>query len=63
MVGVALTVNETKAALLLAEEVNQAMVARVTLEGYGNLDENGIEQVGRDPFLSKRDGVALRGEA
>ena len=46
-----LTVNETKAALLLAEEVDQAIVARVTLEGYGNLDENGIEQVGRDPFL------------
>lgn len=46
-----LTEADTKAALLLSEEVDPALVARVTLEGYGALDENGIEQVGRDPFL------------
>lgn len=46
-----LTIEETKNALLFDEEVDPALVARVTLEGYGNLDENGIEQVGRDPFL------------
>ena len=46
-----LTAAKTKAALLLAEEADPELVARVTLEGYGALDENGIEQVGRDPFL------------
>lgn len=46
-----LTEDDTKAALLFAEEVDRALVARVTLDGYGRLDENGIEQVGRDPFL------------
>jgi hypothetical protein len=46
-----LTSRETKEALLFDEEVDPALVAQVTLQGYGNLDENGIEQVGRDPFL------------
>lgn len=40
-----------KAALLLEEEADQPLVAEVTLKGYGDLDENGIEKVGRDPFL------------
>lgn len=46
-----LTIKETKAALLLDEEVDRALLAQVIREGYGDLDENGIEQVGRDPFL------------
>lgn len=46
-----LTSDETKAALLLDEEVDQALVAQVTLNGYGNPDEHGVAQVGRDPFL------------
>jgi len=43
--------DETKEALLFDEEAEPALVGRATLEGYGNLDENGIAQVGRDPFL------------
>ena len=43
--------EETREALLLEEEVDPALVAEVTLNGYGDLDENGIETVGRDPFL------------
>ena len=46
-----LTIEETKESLLFAEEADPALVARVTLEGYGNLNEDGIVQVGRDPFL------------
>ena len=40
-----------KKALLLDEEADPAIVAKVTLDGYGNLDDQGIEEVGRDPFL------------
>jgi hypothetical protein len=41
-----------KAALLLAEEVNQALVAKVVAQGYAqNLTDDEIEQIGRDPFL------------
>lgn len=43
--------DETKNALLLGEEADPALVATVTLDGYGDLDEAGIENVGRDPFL------------
>lgn len=39
------------AALLFGDDVDPDLVARVTLDGYGNLEENGIEQMGRDPFL------------
>lgn len=38
-------------ALLLDEEADPALVAEVTQNGYGELDENGLEKVGRDPFL------------
>ena len=43
--------EETKSALLLDEEADPALVAEVTFLGYGELDENGVETVGRDPFL------------
>ena len=43
--------QEVKVALLLDEEADPALVAEVTLKGYGDLDENEIENVGRDPFL------------
>jgi hypothetical protein len=46
-----LQIDENKEALLFTEEADPDAVARVTLEGYGNLNENEIEQVGRDPFL------------
>jgi len=42
---------KTKGALLLQEEADPAIVAEVTQNGYGVLDENGLEKVGRDPFL------------
>lgn len=43
--------EEVRAALLLDEEPDPALVARVTLEGYGDLNEDEVELVGRDPFL------------
>jgi hypothetical protein len=46
-----LQVDDNKEALLFEEEADLAAVARVTMQGYGNLNENEIEQVGRDPFL------------
>lgn len=42
---------DTRDALLLREEIDPSIVADTTLNGYGNLDENEIELVGRDPFL------------
>ncbi|HEX8124680.1 MAG TPA: DUF4411 family protein [Allosphingosinicella sp.] len=43
--------EEVKEALVLREEADPALVARVTLQGYGDLNEDEIEIVGRDPFL------------
>lgn len=43
--------EESRAALLLDEELDPALVADNTLSGYGPFDENGVELVGRDPFL------------
>ena len=43
--------QEVKIDLLLDEEADPSFVAEVTLQGYGDLDENEIEHVGRDPFL------------
>jgi hypothetical protein len=45
--------DEIKAAPLLDEEADQALVVQVILDGYRNLDENGIAQVGRHPFLTQ----------
>lgn len=42
---------DVKEALLLDEEADPVTVAKVTLDGYGNLDDKGVEEVGRDPFL------------
>jgi Domain of unknown function (DUF4411) len=42
---------ETRDALLLDEQADPALVAEVTLRGYGALDEAGLVKVGRDPFL------------
>ena len=42
---------ESRTALVLEEELDPALVADTTFGGYGALDENGIELVGRDPFL------------
>ncbi len=46
-----LTAQEMREALVLQEEANPVLVAGTTIDGYGNLDEQGIELVGRDPFL------------
>lgn len=46
-----LCTEETKAALVLNEELDPALVADTIMRGYGALDENGVELVGRDPFL------------
>lgn len=43
--------QEVKAALLLAEEASPEYVSYVTVQGYGDLNEDEIELVGRDPFL------------
>jgi hypothetical protein len=44
--------DENKEALLLGEEVDQALVARVTADGYApDLDDAELVIVGRDPFL------------
>jgi Domain of unknown function (DUF4411) len=55
-----LLVEETKNALLFDQDADPALVAEVTLHGYGNLDEDEIELVGRDPFLISY-AVAARG--
>lgn len=52
---------ESRAALILNEELDPALIADTTLTGYGVLDENGVEQVGRDPFLIAY-GRAVPGE-
>ena len=46
-----LKTEEVKRALLLREEANPVLVTEMTLKGYGQLDEIGLEKVGRDPFL------------
>lgn len=46
-----LCMEESKAALVLAEELDLGLVADTIMAGYGPLDENGVELVGRDPFL------------
>ena len=43
--------KDAKAALLFDEEADPKLVGEVTLYGYGELDEIGLEKVGRDPFL------------
>lgn len=43
---------ENKAAMLLAEEADPALVTTVIQQGYANdLSDDEIEQLGRDPFL------------
>ena len=46
-----LCTEENRAALILAEEPDPVLIANTTQGGYGDLDENGIELIGRDPFL------------
>lgn len=46
-----LKAEENKSALVLDEDADPEIVAEVTLTGYGELDEAGLETVGRDPFL------------
>lgn len=43
--------QEVKDALLLDEEARAELVGHVTIEGYGDLNEDELEVVGRDPFL------------
>lgn len=44
--------DENKAALVLEEEVDPTLVARIVDDGYSNdLSDQEIEQIGRDPFL------------
>ena len=50
---------DTRAALVLAEELDPALIADTTVAGYGELDENGIELVGRDPFLVAYGRIAI----
>lgn len=45
--------RDVKAALILDEEVDQALFNRVLNEGYGeNLTDAELEEIGRDPFLT-----------
>jgi hypothetical protein len=54
-----LTTDDTKTALLLAEDVDPDLVAKVIAGGYAaDLDEAEIEKIGRDPFL---DCIRMRG--
>ena len=46
-----LKVEEVKRALILNEDADAALLDRVVRDGYGGLDETGLEAVGRDPFL------------
>lgn len=46
-----LCTEECRAALILDEDIDPGLIADTTLNGYGELDENGVELVGRDPFL------------
>jgi hypothetical protein len=46
-----LKTEDVKQVLLLIEDADPALVAAVTLSGYGQLDEVGLERIGRDPFL------------
>jgi hypothetical protein len=50
---------ESRAALVLVEELDPALIADTARAGYGQLDENGIELVGRDPFLIAYGRIAL----
>ena len=44
--------NDNRDELLLDENVERTLVARVTAQGYApNLTEEEVERVGRDPFL------------
>lgn len=44
--------DDNRKALLLNEEVDPALVQRVTAEGYApDLTDDQVEQIGRDPFL------------
>ncbi len=44
--------KDNREALLLDEDVNQVLVARVTDSGYApDLSDEEVERVGRDPFL------------
>ena len=44
--------EESKAALLLSEEIDPSLVAKVTSDGYApDLNEAELETIGRDPFL------------
>ena len=43
--------KDVKEALLFDEEADPTLVGEVTLYGCGELDEIGLEKVGRDPFL------------
>ena len=45
--------EEVKQALLLAEDADPALVAEVTLRGYGQLDEVGLEKVGTRPVSDR----------
>ncbi|MGH7708062.1 MAG: DUF4411 family protein [Vulcanimicrobiaceae bacterium] len=44
-------VRDRRGALLLNEQAKKGLVQRVVHSGYGELNEDEIEQVGRDPFL------------
>lgn len=46
-----LCAEENRTALLLQEELDSDLVSDTIARGYGALDENGVELVGRDPFL------------
>ena len=46
-----LKASERKKNLLFEEELSPEVVRTVTKQAYGQLDEIGVEKVGRDPFL------------
>lgn len=44
--------SDVKAAMVLAEKVDVSRVRKVIADGYSpNLDEVGVQRIGRDPFL------------
>ena len=50
---------ENKSELLLSDESDVELVGDTTIDGYGQLDEEGIAFVGRDPFLIAHARVGL----
>lgn len=51
--------DDVRDVLVLAEEADKELVSDTTYRGYGELDDQGLEVVGRDPFLIAYGRVAV----